>query len=173
VLEYQEVDQGKPRGFRFTQPQTKKPGSNQGPIPVATSLLGFQRRAVSAVKFLQVTSNCHSVTAEVASSSLVVPAILSKARRRISLKPLGARKRRVSRPFCALFRRSRASYPATRVAPSSSEEKTSDITAACAACFAGVTACVKFRASPRPTTFYAVPRKRSTISGSIGSTASV
>jgi hypothetical protein len=31
----------------------------------------------------------------------------------------------------------------------------------------------KFRASPRPTAFYAVPRKRSTISGSIGSTASV
>jgi hypothetical protein len=31
----------------------------------------------------------------------------------------------------------------------------------------------KFRASPRPTAFYLVPRKRSTISGSIGSTASV
>src|SRR6476620_8673639 len=31
----------------------------------------------------------------------------------------------------------------------------------------------KFRASPRPTAFYAVPRERSTISGSIGSTASV
>jgi uncharacterized protein len=30
-----------------------------------------------------------------------------------------------------------------------------------------------FRASPRPTAFYLVPRKRSTISGSIGSTASV
>ena len=29
------------------------------------------------------------------------------------------------------------------------------------------------RASPRPTAFYLVPRKRSTISGSIGSTASV
>jgi hypothetical protein len=31
----------------------------------------------------------------------------------------------------------------------------------------------KFRASPRLTAFYFVPRKRSTISGSIGSTASV
>src|SRR6266478_3956424 len=44
-----------------------------------------------------------SVTAEVASSSLVVPAILSKALRRISLKPLGARKGRVSRLSCALL----------------------------------------------------------------------
>ena len=97
------------------------------------------------IKYLAVPNSLVScsVTAEVASSSLVVPAILSKALRRISLKPLGARKGRVSRPFCALFRRSRASYPATRVAPSSSEEKTSDITAACAACFAGVTACGK------------------------------
>src|SRR6266478_8864771 len=43
-----------------------------------------------------------AVTAEVASSSLVVPAILSKRVRRISLKPSRARKGHVSRPFCAL-----------------------------------------------------------------------
>jgi hypothetical protein len=41
------------------------------------------------------------LAAEVASSSLVVPAILSKAVKRISLKPSRARKGRVSRPFCA------------------------------------------------------------------------
>ena len=44
-----------------------------------------------------------SVTAEVASSSLVVPAIHSKAVRRISFKPLRTQKGHVSRPFCALF----------------------------------------------------------------------
>src|SRR6266581_9134120 len=43
-----------------------------------------------------------SVTAEVASSSLVVPAILSKPLRRFSLKPSRARKGHVSRPFCVL-----------------------------------------------------------------------
>src|SRR5260370_39545573 len=43
-----------------------------------------------------------TVTAEVASSSLVVPAILFKRVRRISLKPSRARKGHVSRPFCAL-----------------------------------------------------------------------
>jgi hypothetical protein len=81
----------------------------------------------------------NAVTAEVASSSLVVPAIHPKAVRRISLKPSRAQKGHVSRPFCALFRRPTVSYPATSGAPSlSSEEKTSDITAACAACFAGV-----------------------------------
>jgi hypothetical protein len=83
-----------------------------------------------------------SVTAEVASSSLVVPAIHSKAVRRISLKPSRAQKGHVSRPFCAPFQRPAVSYPATSAPPSLSEEKTSDITAACAACFAGVIACV-------------------------------
>ena len=48
--------------------------------------------------------------------------------------------------FCALFvpliQRPAVSYPATSTPPSLSEAKTSDIKAACAACFAGVTACV-------------------------------
>jgi hypothetical protein len=83
-----------------------------------------------------------AVTAEAASSSPVVPAIHSKAVRQISLKPSRAQKRHVSRPFCAPFQRSAVSYPATTAPPDLSEEKTSDITAACAAYFAGVTACV-------------------------------
>jgi len=61
--------------------------------------------------------------------------------RRISFKLSRAQKRHVSRPFCALFQRPTVSYPATSAVPSLSEEKTSDITAACAAYFAGVTAC--------------------------------
>jgi hypothetical protein len=83
-----------------------------------------------------------AVTAEAAGSSPVVPAIHSMAVRRISFKPSRAQKGHVSRPFCALFQRPAVSYPATSAAPDLSEEKTSDITAACAACFAGVTACV-------------------------------
>src|SRR5438034_8026012 len=59
--------------------------------------------SADTVRYQSVTSALGAVTAEVASSSLVVPAILSKALRRISLKPLGARKGRVSRPFCALL----------------------------------------------------------------------
>ena len=84
------------------------------------------------------------VTAEVASSSLVVPAIHSKRVARISFKPLRAQKGRAARPFCALFPgyEAVASCPAMRDSPPALEEKTCDITAACAACFAGVTACV-------------------------------
>jgi len=66
----------------------------------------------------------------------------SKAVRRISLKPSRAQKGHVPRPFCAPFQRPAVSYPATSAPSDLSEEKTSDITAACAACFAGVTACV-------------------------------
>jgi hypothetical protein len=67
---------------------------------------GFLRApkvAIGAVKLQSVTSGFCSVTAEVASSSLVVPAILSKRVRPLLSKPSRARKGRVSRPFCVLI----------------------------------------------------------------------
>src|ERR1700675_2424097 len=82
------------------------------------------------------------VTAEVASSSLVVPAISFHRVRRISLKPSKGAKRARFAPFLCPFQRPAVSYSATSAPPSLSEEKTSDITAACAACFAVVTAWV-------------------------------
>ena len=85
-----------------------------------------------------------AVTAEAAGSSPVVPAILFKAVSRISFKASRAQKGHVSRPFV----RPVVFYPATSAPRSFSEEQTSDITAACAACFASVTA-LRVRAEPR------------------------
>jgi hypothetical protein len=92
-----------------------------------------------------------AVTAEVASSSLVVPAILSKTVTRLSLKPTRVQKGAFLHPLCTLFlqleRFSRAqlsqfdSVCETAVG-FVSEAKTSASTAACAACFAGEIACV-------------------------------
>ena len=85
-----------------------------------------------------------SVTAEVAGSSPVVPAILSTRVRRVPLRSLRARKGRTSRPFVPfLFGYAEAvACPPKIDAPFASEEKTNDTTAACAACLAGVIACV-------------------------------
>src|SRR5882762_7318015 len=89
------------------QASSRKPRSaiwvQLGCNKTSRGFLRAPRVAIGAVKLQLVTSERWTVTAEVASSSLVVPAILSKALRRISLKPLGARKGRVSRPFCALL----------------------------------------------------------------------
>ena len=92
------------------------------------------------------------VTAEVASSSLVVPAIHSERVTQTSMKPTSVQKDTFLHPFCVLS--TEASLPSLRVSyaqlccksetdvPVSTEENTSESTAACAACFAGVIACV-------------------------------
>ena len=80
-----------------------------------------------------------SVTAEVAGSSPVVPAIHSKRFRRSLRKPSRARKGRVARPFCALFLCgyvAAVSCPAKNDPPFASEEKTTDTTAALTVSFA-------------------------------------
>jgi len=59
--------------------------------------------AIGAVKLQPVTSG-RSVTAEVASSSLVVPAIPFQALALISVKPSGVQKGAVLHPFCTPFR---------------------------------------------------------------------
>jgi MerR HTH family regulatory protein len=64
-----------------------------GPFMVHYLLLRVPKRGFGSHPCRVVSSSYQKmvpVTAEVASSSLVVPAILSKALRRISLKPLGA-----------------------------------------------------------------------------------
>ena len=93
-----------------------------------------------------------AVTAEVASSSLVVPAIHSERVTQTSMKPTRVQKDTFLHPFCVLS--TEASLPSLRVSyaqlcsksetdvPVSTEENTSESTAACAACFAGVIACV-------------------------------
>ena len=59
--------------------------------------------AIGAVKLQLVTAKM-PVTAEVASSSLVVPAILSKRVERISLLPTRVQKGAILHPFCTPFR---------------------------------------------------------------------
>ena len=93
-----------------------------------------------------------AVTAEVASSSLVVPAIHSERVTQTSMKPTRVQKDTFLHPFCVLS--TEASLPSLRVSyaqlcctsetsvPVSTGENTSESTAACAACFAGVIACV-------------------------------
>jgi hypothetical protein len=67
---------------------------------------GFLRApkvAIGAVKLQPVTSGCCAVTAEVASSSLVVPAILFKRLRLISFKPSRVQKGTFWCPFLHPF----------------------------------------------------------------------
>jgi hypothetical protein len=91
------------------------------------------------------------VTAEVAGSSPVVPAIHSKRVVRISMKPTRVQKGAFLHPFCTSFRQLE---PFSGGRPSGfdsvyasalgvvSEANTRASTAACAACFAGEIACV-------------------------------
>ena len=60
--------------------------------------------AIGAVKLQLVTSERCTVKAEIASSSLVVPAILFKRVRRISLQPTRVQKGAFLHSFCNLFR---------------------------------------------------------------------
>src|SRR5215469_941562 len=111
---------------------------------MTSAYFGSPRGLLSSCKTLQ---RC-PVTAEVASSSLVVPAILFKELVFISAKPLRTQKGRAARPCRVPF----ALFPPCHVATAScvaapkdsgaSEEKTNDSTAACASCFAGLIACV-------------------------------
>ena len=93
----------------------------------------------------------NAVTAEVASSSLVVPAIHSKRVVPISLKPRRVQKGAILRPFCTPYcqlepfsavRLSRFARVYGTAMELVSEAKTNARTAACAACFAGEIACV-------------------------------
>src|SRR5258708_8486872 len=85
-----------PVGCQILNPQ---PNPQNAMSYTTSAYFGSPRGLVSCCK----TYPSKTVTAEVASSSLVVPAIHSKAVRRISFKPSRARKGHVSRPFCALF----------------------------------------------------------------------
>ena len=95
---------------------------------------GYNKGTIrSDIRYLVVSRDVRAVTAEVASSSLVVPAIHSKRVARISFKPSTARKGRIPRPFYALFSsgyEAVASCPAMRDPSPALEEKTSDTTAA-------------------------------------------
>jgi len=86
------------------------------------------------------------VTAEAASSSLVVPAIHSKELAPTTLKPLRTQKGRARRPCCVLFFSfcylAAASYIVQPEHSGASEEKTNDSTAAGTSCFAALIACV-------------------------------
>ena len=92
-----------------------------------------------------------AVTAEVASSSLVVPAIHFKRVERISMKPTRVQKGAFLHPFCTPFRQLELfsggrlsgfdSFYASALGVVS-EANTRASTAACAACFAGEIACV-------------------------------
>jgi hypothetical protein len=116
--------------------------------------LGFQSAVLVAIRaawFQAVTKRKCTVTAEVASSSLVVPAILSKRVALISLQPTRVQKGAFLHPFCTPFRQLE---PFSGGRPSGfdsvyasalgvvSEANTRASTAACAACFAGEIACV-------------------------------
>src|SRR5258708_24610492 len=81
---------------RFSNPA--KSGYNKGTIRSDIRYLGVSKD-VRRHRLISISS----VTAEVASSSLVVPAILSKALRRISLKTLGCAKRARFAPFLCPF----------------------------------------------------------------------
>jgi hypothetical protein len=89
----------------------KQPYPNMAPIEqylmdrdAEIGFLGAPRVAIGAVKLQPVTSGRWTVTAEVASSSLVVPAIHSHKRAKpISSKPTMTRKGRIWRPLCVLF----------------------------------------------------------------------
>ena len=66
-------------------------------------LLWALKQAIGAVRFQSVTSEPSAVTAEVASSSLVVPAIHSKRVVALSLKPSRTQKGTFLCPFLCLF----------------------------------------------------------------------
>ena len=92
-----------------------------------------------------------AVTAEVASSSLVVPAIHSKRVEQISPKPMRVQKGAFLHPFCTSFRRLKpvthalVQDSASLMAGATqfaSDANTRSSTAACAARFAGEIACV-------------------------------
>ena len=81
------------RQYKSATPRTKDPRIwvQLGCTKTSREFLRAPRVAIGAVKLQTVTSGRCTVTAEVASSSLVVPAIHSKRVRLILLKPLRTR----------------------------------------------------------------------------------
>src|SRR6266704_2963990 len=74
-----------------------------GCTKTSRGFLRAPRVAIGAVKLQPVTSGRWTVTAEVASSSLVVPAIHSKKVERSSLQPTRVQKGAFLHPFCIPF----------------------------------------------------------------------
>jgi len=124
--------------------QDRGRGSNKGPITVARGTSERQKKPSVTRSFNRLL--LASVTAEVAGSSPVVPAIDSKALSGSigtkSATEIGCNLGELLHPICTQNRPLRKRSLAKITNQGCSEDKTRDITAACAFCLADVIACV-------------------------------